>query len=48
VPDAWLAHTSALSWEHISLSGDFLWEQAAAINRDGRGATEASEVATRF
>jgi TnpA family transposase len=29
-PDAWLAHTSPLSWEHISLSGDFLWERAAA------------------
>jgi hypothetical protein len=30
VPDAWLAHTSPLSWEHISFSGDFLWESAAA------------------
>jgi hypothetical protein len=29
-PDAWLAHTSPLSWEHISLSGDSLWERAAA------------------
>ncbi len=29
-PDAWLAHTSPLSWEHISLSGDFLWDRAAA------------------
>jgi len=29
-PDDWLAHTSPLSWEHISLSGDFLWERAAA------------------
>src|SRR5271165_3774920 len=30
VPDAGLAHTSPLSWEHISLSGDFLWDRAAA------------------
>ena len=30
VPDAWLAHTSPLSWEHISFSGDFPWERAAA------------------
>ncbi len=30
VPDAWLAHTSPLSWEHISFSDDFLWERAAA------------------
>ena len=29
-PDTWLAHTSPLSWEHISLSGDFLWDRAAA------------------
>ena len=28
--DALLAHTSPLSWEHIGLSGDFLWERAAA------------------
>jgi TnpA family transposase len=28
--DAWLPHTSPLSWEHISLSGDFLWDRAAA------------------
>jgi len=27
VPDAWLAHTSPLSWEHISFSGDFLRER---------------------
>ena len=30
VPDAWLGHTSPLSWEHISFSGDFRWERAAA------------------
>src|SRR4051812_3919917 len=29
-PDTWLVHTSPLSWEHISLSGDFLWDRAAA------------------
>ena len=31
VRDEYLAHTSPLSWEHISLSGDFLWEQAALV-----------------
>jgi hypothetical protein len=25
-----LAHTSPLTWEHIGLSGDFLWDRAAA------------------
>jgi hypothetical protein len=30
VPDALLAHTSPLTWEHINFSGDFLWDRAAA------------------
>jgi TnpA family transposase len=30
-PALWLAHTSPLSWEHIGLSGDFLWDHAAAL-----------------
>ena len=30
VPQALLAHTSPLAWEHIGFSGDFLWDQAAA------------------
>jgi hypothetical protein len=29
-PQALLAHTSPLTWEHIGFSGDFLWDQAAA------------------
>ena len=29
-PDALLAHTSPLTWEHIGFSGDFLWDRAAA------------------
>jgi len=31
VPDALLAHTLPLTWEHIGFSGDFLWDRAAAI-----------------
>jgi hypothetical protein len=30
VPQALLAHTSPLAWEHIGFSGDFLRDQAAA------------------
>lgn len=30
VPDELLAHTSPVGWEHIGLSGDFLWERAAS------------------
>jgi len=29
VPNDLLAHTSPLGWSHISLTGDYLWEQAA-------------------
>jgi Tn3 transposase DDE domain len=31
VPAELLPHTSPLSWEHIRLSGDFLWDRAAAV-----------------
>jgi hypothetical protein len=31
VPDELLAHTSPVGWEHIGLSGDFLWDRAAAM-----------------
>jgi TnpA family transposase len=30
IPDTLLAHTTPLSWGHIGLSGDFLWDHAAA------------------
>jgi hypothetical protein len=35
VPQALVAHTTPLGWEHIGLSGDFLWNHAAttAANR---------------
>lgn len=31
VPDDLLVHTSPVGWEHIGLSGDFLWDRAAAV-----------------
>ncbi|CBS91122.1 Tn3-like element ISAli20 family transposase [Azospirillum lipoferum] len=31
VPDDLLVHTSPVGWEHIGLSGDFLWGRAAAV-----------------
>ena len=36
VPEALLAHTTPLSWEHIGLSGDFLWDHAAATAANRR------------
>ncbi len=29
VPDEMIAHTSPVGWEHITFSGDFLWDRAA-------------------
>ena len=34
VPDEWLTHTSPVGWEHVGLSGDFLWDRAAALSPD--------------
>jgi Tn3 transposase DDE domain len=42
-PYYWLAHTPPLSWEHISLSGDFLWERAATT-ADKRRALNLSQT----
>lgn len=36
VPDALLAHTSPLTWEHIGFSGDFLWWKKR-LARSGSG-----------
>jgi hypothetical protein len=40
-----LPNTSPLSWEHISLSGDFLWERAAARAAGRRSLNLASRRA---
>jgi hypothetical protein len=37
VSDHLLAHTSPLGWSHISLTGDYLWEQAAIAVDGFRG-----------
>jgi len=37
VPDRLLAHLSPLGWEHINLTGDYVWgaEQTMSENHDG-------------
>jgi hypothetical protein len=37
VPDHLLAHLSPLAWEHINLTGDYVWSAAdkATENHDG-------------
>jgi hypothetical protein len=34
--DEQLGHTSPVTWEHIGLSGDFLWDRAAAASTGRR------------
>jgi len=36
VSDRLLAHVAPLGWSHISLTGDYLWEQAAQLSADYR------------
>ena len=48
VPDHLLAHLSPLGWEHINLTGDYVWSAAdeATENRDGlRSLRPASDPA---
>jgi Tn3 transposase DDE domain-containing protein len=37
VPDSLLAHLSPLGWEHVNLTGDYVWgvEQSLSENIDG-------------
>jgi 5-carboxymethyl-2-hydroxymuconate isomerase len=35
VPDALLAHIAPLGWQHINLSGDYLWGADATLGPDG-------------
>jgi hypothetical protein len=51
VPDGLLAHLAPLGWQHINLTGDYLWGTDVGLGPDGfrplRGlpATPASRVA---
>ena len=35
IPDPLLAHLAPLGWQHINLTGDFLWGANAGIEPDG-------------
>ena len=48
VPDHLLAHLSPLGWEHVNLTGDYVWSRAdqRTVNADGyRPLRMASEAA---
>jgi hypothetical protein len=38
VPDKLLARLSPLGWEHVNLTGDYVWSEASEVadNHDGR------------
>ncbi len=35
IPDALLAHIAPLGWQHINLTGDYLWDVDETIGSDG-------------
>ena len=35
VPDALLAHLAPLGWQHVNLTGDYLWGTDAGLHPDG-------------
>ena len=36
VPDSLLAHVAPLGWEHIALTGDYVWSHADTPEHSGR------------
>jgi Tn3 transposase DDE domain len=35
VPDELLAHLAPVGWQHINLTGDYLWDPDSSIGPDG-------------
>ena len=35
IPDALLAHVAPSGWQHINLTGDYLWSADASLGPDG-------------
>ena len=35
IPDALLAHLTPLGWQHINLTGEFLWSADAGVDPNG-------------
>jgi len=45
VPDALLAHIAPLGWQHINLTGDYLWDADTNIGPDGFRALRSADAA---
>ena len=37
VPDGLIAHLSPLGWEHINLTGDYIWRAAQQMTKNSDG-----------
>ena len=35
VPDTLLAHLAPLGWQHVNLTGDYLWDADSGLSADG-------------
>ncbi|OJW19281.1 MAG: hypothetical protein BGO51_18020 [Rhodospirillales bacterium 69-11] len=35
IPDTLLAHLAPLGWQHINLTGDYLWDASTNLGQDG-------------
>ncbi len=35
MPNALLAHLAPLGWQHVNLTGDYLWDTGAVLAPDG-------------
>jgi hypothetical protein len=35
--DHWLAHLSPLGWEHVNLTGDYVWESQQTVSENTGG-----------
>ena len=47
VPDALLAHVAPLGWQHVNLTGDYLWADDAGLGSDGLRPLRRVPVAER-
>jgi Tn3 transposase DDE domain len=46
VPDALLAHIASVGWQHINLTGDYLWDADTEIGPDGYRSLRSTNIIT--
>ncbi|MCB8839432.1 transposase, partial [Aurantimonas sp. VKM B-3413] len=48
VPAEWLPHLAPLGWQHINLTGDYIWSDETRIEADGFRALNRNPTARKF